>query len=129
MGLFQTKLDQSLYYIIGNSFLRIIGAHQNDPGAFDRLKKMRPRPSNYIAWGSTDSIKRAYAKAKEMQMLKRDTRWTLVFEDLKSSSFNINDLEDQTNFLEMKSSDNCCIIMNKKGQSKSSPVLSCVSFN
>ncbi len=51
-------------------------------------------------------------------MLKRDTRWTLVFEDLKSSSFNINDLEDQTNFLEMKSSDNCCIIMNKKGQSK-----------
>ena len=64
-----------------------------------------------------------------MQMLKRDTRWTLVFEDLKSSSFNINDLEDQTNFLEMKSSDNCCIIMNKKGQSKSSPVLSCVSFN
>ncbi len=70
----QTKLDQSLYYIIGNSFLRIIGAHQEDSGAFDRLKKMRPRPSNYIAWGSTEGIKKAYRKAKEMQMLKRDTR-------------------------------------------------------
>ncbi len=70
----QTKLDQSLYYIIGNSFLRIIGAHQEDSGAFDRLKKMRPRPSNYVAWGSTEAIKAAYKKAKEMQMLKRDTR-------------------------------------------------------
>ncbi len=45
-------------------------------------------------------------------------RWTLVFEDLKSSSFNIQDLEDQTNFLEMTDSDNCCIIMNKKGESQ-----------
>ena len=32
----QDKLDQSLYYIIGNSFLRIIGAHQADPGAYER---------------------------------------------------------------------------------------------
>ena len=32
----QEQLDQSLYYIIGNSFLRIIGAHQADPGAYDR---------------------------------------------------------------------------------------------
>ena len=52
----QKKLTQSLYYIIGNSFLRIIGAQLEDPGAFERLKKMRPRPSNYIAWGSTPKV-------------------------------------------------------------------------
>ena len=63
-----------MYYIIGNSFLRIIGAHQEDTDAFRRLKKMRPRPSNYVAWGSTEKVTEAYAKAKEMQMLKRDTR-------------------------------------------------------
>ena len=56
LSISQTKLDQSLYYIIGNSFLRIIGAQLEDSGAFDRLKKMRPRPSNYIAWGSTPKV-------------------------------------------------------------------------
>lgn len=111
----QEKLDQSLYYIIGNSFLRIIGAHQEDPDAFDRLQKMRPRPSNYIAWGSTQAIKNAYQKAKNMQMLKRDTRWTLVFEDFESSSFSDSMLEDQTNFLAMTDDSNCCIIKNRVG--------------
>ena len=81
---------------------------------------MRPRPSNYVAWGSTASLKTAYTKAKTMQMLKRDTRWTLVFEDLKSAEFSMSELEDQTNFVEMKPTDvNCCIIRNMKGQSES----------
>ena len=114
----QMKLDQSLYYIIGNSFLRIIGAQQEDPGAFERLSKMRPRPSNYIAWGNKASLTNAYDMAKKMQMLKRDTRWTLVFEDFASSSFNNDMLEDQTNFVHMTGDANCCIIQNKKGQSK-----------
>ena len=83
-----------------------------------RLKKMRPRPSNYVAWGSTSALKTAYTKAKTMQMLKRDTKWTLVFEDLQSGMFGADELEDQTNFVEMKQTDvNCCIIKNKKGQS------------
>ena len=30
------KLDQSLYYIIGNSYLRIIGAQMGDTNALDR---------------------------------------------------------------------------------------------
>ncbi len=107
-------MDQSLYYIIGNSFLRIIGAQLKDPGAFDRLKKMRPRPSNYVAWGSTTSIKQAYDKAKSMDMIKRDTRWTLVFEDFNFASFPKSSLSDQTNFLEMKNSDDCCIILNQQ---------------
>ena len=113
----QIKLDQSLYYIIGNSFLRIIGARQDDPDdAFKRLKKMRPRPSNYIVWGSTDAVKAAYDKARSMQMLKRDIRWTLVFEDMKSETFKNSELDDQTNFVEMLDQENCCIIMNKPGE-------------
>jgi hypothetical protein len=111
----QVKLDQSLYYIIGNSFLRIIGAQLQDPGAFERLKKMRPRPSNYVAWGSTAAIKDAYDKAKEMSMIKRDTRWTLVFDDFNYGSFPKSSLTEQTNFLEMRAKDNCCIIKNEAG--------------
>ena len=53
----QKKLTQSLYYIIGNSLLRTIGAQLEDPGAFERLKKMTQRPSNYIAWGSTKKVR------------------------------------------------------------------------
>lgn len=113
----KSKLDQSLYYIIGNSFLRIIGARMDDPeDSFKRLKKMRPRPSNYIVWGSTDKVKEAYEKARTMDMLKRDIRWTLVFEDMKSGDFKNSLLDDQTNFVEMTDGDNCCIIMNKKGR-------------
>jgi hypothetical protein len=103
---------------LGNSFLRIIGAELEDSTAMDRLKKMRPRPSNYVAWGSASSLTGAYSKAKEMGMIKRDTRWTLVFTDLNSDTFNIGDLEDQTNFLEMKDAENCCIIKNVKDSSK-----------
>ena len=57
-------------------------------------------------------------KDVELQMLKRDTRWTLVFEDFKSSTFDNAMLEDQTNFVHMTGDANCCIIQNKKGQSK-----------
>lgn len=111
----QNKLDQSLYYIIGNSFLRIIGAQLNDTGAFDRLKKMRPRPSNYVVWGSSLKVKEAYTKALGMDMLKRDTRWTLVFQDFKHNDFSLDTVMNQTNFLQMEDPENCCIIMNKIG--------------
>ena len=33
-------LDQSLYYIIGNSFLRIIGAQMEDTNALNRYYKV-----------------------------------------------------------------------------------------
>jgi len=51
---------------------------------------MRPRPSNYVAWGSTAAVTAAYEKAKDEMMVKRDTRWTLVFDDLKSADFDLN---------------------------------------
>ena len=50
-------MDQSLYYMIGNSFLRLIWAHLEDPGAFKKLQDMRPMPSNYIVWGSTKKVR------------------------------------------------------------------------
>lgn len=61
-------------------------------------------------------MKAAYNKAKSEGMLKRDTRWTLVFEDMKSREFTNDGLEDQTHFVEMIDQDNCCKILNKKSQ-------------
>ena len=60
-------------------------------------------------------VKEAYSKAQSLKMIKRDTRWTLVFEDFDYGSFSKNSLSDQTNFLEMRQGDNCCIIKNEQG--------------
>ena len=63
-------------------------------------------------------VKEAYNKAKSMKMIKRDTRWTLVFEDFEYSGFAKNALSEQTNFLEMRHPDNCCIIKNQQGETE-----------
>ena len=60
-------------------------------------------------------MKEAYSKAQSMKMIKRDTRWTLVFEDFDYGSFSKNSLKEQTNFMEMRHGDNCCIIKNEQG--------------
>ena len=56
--IFQTemRLDQSLYYLIGNSYIRVIVINQEEPQALDRLAKMRPSPSYYVAHGDTPTL-------------------------------------------------------------------------
>ena len=56
-------------------------------------------------------IKEVYLKANKSELLKRDTRWTLVFEDFESSTFDLNQLADQTNVLQMTDG-SCCKILN-----------------
>ena len=73
---------------------------------------MRPRPSNYVAWGNTDFLMKLYQKAKNEDMIKRDSKWTLVFEDFKSdyqSNIIRQNLMDLANIIEM-SPKSCCII-------------------
>ena len=55
-SLLQTKLNQSIAYMIGNSFLRFFGVQLEDPMAFEKLKDRYPRLSNYIVWGSTEKV-------------------------------------------------------------------------
>ena len=57
-------------------------------------------------------IKDVYTKANQSELLKRDTRWTLVFEDFKSESFDLKQLADQTNILQMMEG-SCCKILDK----------------
>ena len=68
--------------------------------------------STSLLSGSTDMIKDVYTKANESELLKRDTRWTLVFEDFKSESFDLKQLADQTNILQMTDG-SCCKILDK----------------
>ena len=56
--IFKTKLelDQSLYYLIGNTYVRVIMVNFEDYNAMDKLAKMKPPPSYYIAHGTTNTI-------------------------------------------------------------------------
>ena len=97
---------------IGNSVLRIIGANLEDPDAFDRLKKMRPRPSNYIAWGSTQQLQEIYDKAKNKDMIKRDSKWTLVSTDFGGNKLKQESLTDLATIITM-TDDTCCPLLDK----------------
>jgi hypothetical protein len=61
---------------------------------------MRPRPSNYIAWGTTSVLGRAYERAQKLDMVKRDSKWTLVFEDFLSNKFEVSNLTEGANLLQ-----------------------------
>jgi hypothetical protein len=70
------------------------------------------RPSNYVAWGSTLSLTGAYEKARKFDMVKRDSKWTLVFEDFKSNTFDVSRLSETTNFLQLNDR-SCCAVKNQ----------------
>jgi len=107
----ETDLDESLYWIIGNSYIRVIVVSLDQPDAFDRLAKMRPTPSYYIAHGDTDTLKTVLEKAKAKKLMKRDSRWNLVAQDW-DTSFPVNELDTQTTFIEMTKG-SCCVVLNK----------------
>ena len=56
----EDELDQSLYYLIGNSYIRVIVINQAEQGAMDRLAKMRPSPNYYVAHGDSKTLNKIY---------------------------------------------------------------------
>ena len=57
-------------------------------------------------------IQNVYSKANKSELLKRDTRWTLVFEDFEAENFDPNQLADQTNIVKLKDG-SCCKLLDK----------------
>ena len=89
-----------------------VGANLEDPDAFERLRKMRPRPSNYISWGSTQQLQEVYELAKSKDMIKRDSKWTLVSSDFGGNEIQQNTLKDLATIVTM-TDDTCCLILEK----------------
>ena len=59
----EVQLDQSLYFLIGNSYIRVVVIDVNEsrkPGGVTRLAKMRPSPSYYVAHGDTETLIKIY---------------------------------------------------------------------
>ncbi len=47
----------------------------------ERLARMRPAPSYYVGHGDAASLARIFRTAQEKQLVRRDARWTFVFQD------------------------------------------------
>ena len=94
--------------------MRIIGANLQDPEAFDRLQKMRPRPSNYIDWGTILELQEIYEKAKSKKMVKRDSKWILVSTDFGGNNIKQESMKDLATVITM-TDDTCCPLLEKSG--------------
>lgn len=57
-----TELDQALYYLIGNSIIRVIVLDGLAGNATDRLLAMRPAPSYFVIFGSTEDVKKQFKR-------------------------------------------------------------------
>lgn len=105
----EEELDQTLYYLIGTSTIRVIALNGLDSETTTRLQNMRPIPSYYVLFATTDKMKQLYLQALNDNLVTRDDRWNLVFTDFSSIGFNRTILHKSTSLLSMKNSF-CCII-------------------
>ena len=56
----EAELDQALYFLIGNSYVRVMVIYLEEQGALDRLSKMRPLPNYYVLYGTTATLTDAF---------------------------------------------------------------------
>lgn len=70
----ESELDQSLYHIIGNYNLRVlvVSMEENDP--FGRMSNLRPVPSAFVAFGTTQELTTVINEAKRRKLIRRDSR-------------------------------------------------------
>ena len=54
-------------------------------------------------------------EAKEQKLVKRDARWTFVFQDWEWNTFPTEIINSKATFITMQAPDQCCIVNNKKG--------------
>lgn len=73
------ELDQALYYMIGNSIIRIIVLDQLGEKNVKGLFEMRPTPSFHAVFASTDEIIKMYRQVSTERMKK-------IYEKLTNST-------------------------------------------
>ena len=56
----EAELDQTLYFLIGNSYVRVMVIFLEEPGSLDRLSKMRPSPNYFLVYGTTATLTDAF---------------------------------------------------------------------
>nr|QQP19804.1 ionotropic receptor 8a [Tropidothorax elegans] len=81
-------LEQSLWYLVRESNLRVAVLEGLDEESSARLLDMRPSPSSYIIFADTSTANRILQTAVESKLVTVDDRWTVVFLDLDFERLN-----------------------------------------
>ncbi|KAM0731734.1 Ionotropic receptor 25a [Formica fusca] len=109
----ERELNQSLYYLIGNSIIRLVVIDELTERTVSKIRSMRPSPSYYVIYASTSKMEELFKTAIGGGLVKRDGIWNLVFTDNNYHDFHITgDLQLNISFtvLTMRT-DICCRLM------------------
>ncbi|KYN04416.1 Glutamate receptor, ionotropic kainate 2 [Cyphomyrmex costatus] len=110
----ERELNQSLYYLIGNSILRLVVIDELTERTVAKIRGMRPSPSYYAIYASTAKMEELFKTAIGGGLVKREGIWNLIFTDNNYHEFRYitGDLQLNVSFtiLNMKT-DICCRLM------------------
>ena len=125
----EPEIDESLYWIIGNSYIRIMVLQLDRQDTLTRIANIRPAPSFYIVYGDTATVQGFINDAGPRKLIKRDSRWNFVLTDW-SEGVSLDNIDTLVTKMTM-TPDSCCVVLNKKSNcqcsSYSSPIQPFVS--
>ena len=109
----EAEIDESLYWIIGNSYIRIMVMQLDLEDTLARIANIRPPPSFYVVYGTSKTVNDFLKSATSMRIIKRDSRWNFVITDFSSESVDMSGVETLVTVMKM-TEDSCCIVLNKE---------------
>ncbi|XP_051160876.1 ionotropic receptor 25a-like isoform X13 [Leptopilina boulardi] len=93
----EKELNETLYYLIGNSIIRLVVIDDFSQKQVEKIIKMRPLPSYYVIYASTENMATLFKTAIDGALVTRNGTWNLVFTDFRYQNFQYykpqNDME------------------------------------
>lgn len=109
----ENEIDESLYWIIGNSYIRIMVMQLDLKDTLARIANIRPPPSFYVVYGTSKTVNEFLKNATSMRIIKRDSRWNFVITDFSSETVDVSGVETLVTVMQM-TEDSCCVVLNKE---------------
>ena len=109
----EDEIDESLYWIIGNSYIRIMVMQLDLEDTLARIARIRPPPSFYVVYGTSSTVNEFLRNATSMRIIKRDSRWNFVVTDFSPEAVDVMRVETLITVMEM-TEDSCCVVLNKE---------------
>ena len=109
----ENEIDESLYWIIGNSYIRIMVMQLDLENTLARIANIRPPPSFYVVYGASKTVNDFLKNATSMRIIKRDSRWNFVVTDFSSEAVDVSGVETLVTVMQM-TEDSCCVVLNKE---------------
>nr|AID59307.1 ionotropic receptor 1 [Macrocentrus cingulum] len=83
----EKELNQSLYRLISESTIRLVVVDELSDVTATKIRAMRPSPSYYMIFASSDSMESLFNAALRGNLVSRNDTWYLVFTDMTYRNF------------------------------------------